>query len=189
VQRSALAAGVAFGVSLVLACKETPSGGPGGTAPSASGSPAASSGASPAVSAKAATATPTVATWTGKYTSALGSLYVFDGGEWAGVTWRGDEAGVGLGEGTLTLTVDPTTHGVHGTADGAIGDVVVVGSTAEDTLTASVLRKDPLDRGLTGTLVAKTSGDAMTGSMKLSVANARVIREVTFTLTNARGGS
>jgi hypothetical protein len=128
-----------------------------------------------------ANASPTL--WTGRYTSAPGSIYVFDGGEWAGVTWRGDDAGLGLGEGEVSLHVDDKTSAVIGSADGAIGDVEVQGTLDGDKLTASVLRKDPKDRGLSGVLAATISGDQMRGEMKLSVADARVLREATFTLS------
>jgi hypothetical protein len=102
------------------------------------------------------------------------------------VTWRGDDAGDGLGEGNLSVTIDRKTGAVHGAADGPIGDTLLVGAMQGETLTASVVRKDPLDRGLTGTAVAKSSGDSVTGTMRLSVANARVVREATFTLAREK---
>jgi hypothetical protein len=183
VHRSLLAPGLAAFASLLFGCTPTSSGGSSGAASSTSAPISAPSNEPGSVA--AAKAPPAITTWSGKYTSEPGSLYVFDGGEWASVTWRGDEAGIGLGEGTLTLTVNRQTNDVRGTAEGAIGDVVLVGSIADDAVTGSVLRKDPQDRGLTGTLVAKKAGEAISGSMKLSVANARVIREVKFSVTHA----
>jgi hypothetical protein len=121
--------------------------------------------------------------WTGAYVSRPGSLYVVDGGEWAGVKWRGDDAGVGLGEGSMTLTVNRSTGEVRGAGEGPIGRVLFSGVVADDALTMSVGRQDPMDRGLTGTAVAKVSGDKMTGTMRLSVADARVIREATLVLS------
>jgi hypothetical protein len=142
--------------------------------------PVASSSASPATS--AAAAVPSVEKWSGTYVSTVGTLYVFDGGEWATVQWRGDEAGLGLGEGTLSLSIDRKSGAVQGVAGGAIGDATLSGTLSGDTLTASVSRKDPLDRGLTGTAVTKASAERMVGTMHLSVANARVIREASVTL-------
>jgi hypothetical protein len=186
VHRSLLAPGLAAFASLLFGCTPTSSGGTSSAASSTS-APSSTPSSEPGTVA-AAKPPPAITTWSGKYTSEPGSLYVFDGGEWASVTWRGDEAGIGLGDGTLTLTVNRETKEVRGTAEGAIGDVVLVGSIADDTVTGSVLRKDPQDRGLTGTLIAKLSGEALSGSMKLSVANARVIREVKFTVTHAKAG-
>jgi hypothetical protein len=170
-----------------LACTPASSGGGGGASSSAAPVTIAAvpteGGGAPK---SAPTAPSAVSTWTGKYTSEPGSLYVVDGGAWAEVKWRGDDAGLGLGDGSMTLTVNSTTHDVHGTADGAIGSVVIVGSISENSVTASVLRKDPADQGLTGTVVAKVTGEALTGTMRLSVANARVIREVKFSLSPAK---
>ncbi len=153
---------------------------------SAEARPPASASTGVAAAADAAPAVPGIETWSGTYVSTAGSVYVFDAGEYAGVKWRGDEAGAGLGEGPASLTVDRQSGAVHGTAGGPIGDVVLSGSFSGDTLTASVLRKDPLDRGLTGTLIAKKEGDRLVGAMRLSVANARVIREATVTLSREK---
>ena len=144
--------------------------------------PVTSAGPAPSAAAPVST----VEKWSGTYVSTVGTLYVFDGGEWANVQWRGDEAGVGLGEGTLSLSIDRKSGAVQGVAGGAIGDATLSGTMSADTLTASVSRKDPLDRGLTGTAVAKASADRMVGTMHLSVANARVIREASVTLHRER---
>jgi hypothetical protein len=142
--------------------------------------------ASVALPSASASAEVSVEKWSGKYVSAAGSVYVFDGGEYAGVNWRGDEAGTGLGEGTVSLSVDRKLGLVRGAAGGPIGDVVLTGAISGDTITASVLRKDPLDRGFTGTAVVKAEGDRLVGTMRLSVANARVVREASVTLTREK---
>jgi hypothetical protein len=136
-----------------------------------------------------ATAKPVLASneaWSGKYASEAGSLYVVDGGEWAGLKWRGDDASTGLGEGVLALTLDGQTHRVAGTGSGVLGDIVLVGGVDGKTLMASVLRKDPLDRGLTGTAVGTIDGDRIDGTMRLSLADARVIRNAKFTLARSK---
>lgn len=132
-----------------------------------------------------ATVTPPVLSdegWTGTYVSEVGSFYVFDAGEWAGVTWRGADAGSGLGRGELTLTVERATRRVSGTANGAIGDVVLLGTIDNGTLAASVLRKSPLDGGLAGTAIGEVSRDQIVGTMRLSSGDARLIREARFTV-------
>jgi hypothetical protein len=126
-------------------------------------------------------------TWTGAYVSEAGSIYVVDGGEWAGVKWRGDDAGVGLGNGTMSLSLNRSTGEVRGTGEGPIGDVVFAGAIVSDAILLTVSRKDPLDRGLTGTAVATLSVDRIAGKMRLAVADARVIRQATLTLS--RGGN
>jgi len=124
-------------------------------------------------------------TWSGTYASAPGSLYVYDGGEWKGVHFRGDDASIGLGEGPLSFTLDATTHELRGTASGPIGDVILAGVVSPDALehneiTFSILRKDTTDRGFTGTGVGKMSGKSIAGSMRLSRGDAHVIRDVRF---------
>jgi hypothetical protein len=135
-----------------------------------------------AAEARAPKAAPSSETWTGTYDSHPGSIYVVDGGEWAGVRWRGDDASVGLGEGKLSLAMNRTSEEVRGTGEGPIGNVVLSGVVTGGAITLSVSRKDPLDRGLTGTAVAQVSGDKISGTMRLSQADARVIREATLHL-------
>ncbi len=154
--------------------------------PTASTEPAASASAAPPASPPppAPSAAPdTPALWSGTYSSAPGSLYVYDGGEWKGVRFRGDDAAAGLGEGTLSLTIDRKSGSARGVATGALGEVVLAGAVTADELTFSVTRKDPRDRGLTGTGVAKISGAAATGTMRLSRGDAHVIREANFSLS------
>jgi hypothetical protein len=148
-------------------------------------------GSAPRASDSAAEAGPAPATlpddeWDGSYVSEAGSLYVVDGGEWANVKWRGDDASAGLGRGEVSITVRGAVGRVEGSASGAIGDVVWLGAVDGDTLTASILRKNPSDGGLTGTAVGKVSREQIVGTMRLSLADARVIREAKFTLNRHR---
>ena len=128
---------------------------------------------------------PASISWTGSYTSTPATFYVHDGGEWKGVHFRGDDAAVGLGEGTLSLTIDTKSGGVRGSGSGSLGDLVLAGAVTGEELTFSVLRKDPTDRGLTGTGVGKLSGSSATGTIRLSRGDAHVIREAKFTLSKA----
>jgi len=176
------AASAALLAALLGACSK-PSADSSGSAPAASGSAASSGGRTGAASATPSAApAPTAVAWTGTYTSAPGSLYVHDGGEWKGVHFRGDDASTGLGEGTLALTVDQKTHRVSGEGAGPLGDVVLTGAVTGDELTFSVLRKDGQDRGLTGTGAGKVSEGSLAGTMRLSRGDAHVIREATFSL-------
>lgn len=148
---------------------------------------ASASATPPAPSASAPSPAPPPAkpvAWSGKYTSAPGSLYVYDGGEWKGVHFRGDDASIGLGEGTLSLTIDPRATALRGTGSGPLGEVVLTGviDTKTGEVSFSVLRKDTTDRGFTGTGVGHLAGASLTGTMRLSRGDAHVIREATFTL-------
>jgi hypothetical protein len=159
------------------------------SAPSDASSPASSAStpkpppsAAPSASA-AANDQPT--SWSGKYQSAPGSLYVFDGGEWKGVHFRGDDASTGLGEGTLSFTVDPKTGVVRGKTDGAIGDAVVTGAVTGSELSFTVMRHEARDHGLTGTGVGTITASAVTGTMRLSQGDAHVIRVAKFELAKS----
>jgi len=146
--------------------------------------PSASASAALAPSASASSASPPASvSWAGSYTSLPATFYVYDGGEWKGVHFRGDDAAVALGEGTLSLTLDTKSGSVRGTGSGSLGDIVVAGAVTGEELTFSVLRKDPTDRGLTGTGVGKLVGSSATGTIRLSRGDAHVIREAKFSLT------
>jgi hypothetical protein len=123
--------------------------------------------------------------WRGRYKSEQGSFFVPDASEWSGVKWRGDDAGAGLGEGTLELEIDSASGTVVGTTSGAVGDTRVTGTIVGKEIMATLRRKDPSDRGFTGTLLATRSGEAVTGTMRLSPGDAHVIREATFSLAVA----
>jgi hypothetical protein len=115
-------------------------------------------------------------TYAGKYAVAVGKMYVPDQKDWSSVKFKNDETKL-LGDGEITLVVDGTGRVSGGTEAGPLGASVVSGTSDGTTLTATVRRKDPSDEGLTGTLVAKISGDALDGTMKLAEANAAVVRE------------
>ena len=152
----------------------------GSGAPAAATAPAAPSASQLAVP---NAEKPSLTRWSGTYASVPGSIYVVDGGEWAGVRWRGDDASAGVGEGTLTIAIESATAHVSGSAEGAIGDALLVGAVEGTEVTARVLRKDATDRGFTGTLLATQSADKLTGTMRLALADARVIREASFSLS------
>ncbi len=88
-----------------------------------------------------------------------------------------------LGDGTMTLDVDPSGR-VTGSSDGPpLGATLVDGHVEDGKLTATIRRKDPSDNGLTGTLVATVTGNKLEGTMKLADANTAVVREGKLTAT------
>jgi hypothetical protein len=113
--------------------------------------------------------------FTGKYTVSAGSMYVPAQKDWSAVKFKNDESKM-LGDGEITLTIDPTGRVSGGTEAGPLGASVIDGASDGTTLTATIRRKDPTDEGLTGTLVAKIAGDALDGTMNLAESNAAVVR-------------
>jgi len=161
------------------ACSKAPSGprsdaGP----PSAAAAPAIAKDASPP-------APEAVARWSGTYASAPATLYIPT--DWKGVHWKVPETAAGVGDGALTVTVDPSTGRVSGAVDGPLGPARVEGVVSDGGVAAMLSRKDPSDRGFTGTMVGSISGDTLTGSLHVSAAEASAVRSATFTLKPARG--
>jgi hypothetical protein len=113
--------------------------------------------------------------FTGKYTVSAGTMYVPAQKDWSAVKFKNDESKM-LGDGEITLTIDPTGRVSGGTEAGPLGASVIDGASDGTTLTATIRRKDPTDEGLTGTLVAKIAGDALDGTMNLAESNAAVVR-------------
>lgn len=174
---TSLAFGVLFTCAMVLgACKKTE------VTPEeldARAQAAVAAKAPPVASADAAAdAGPSMkgVTYAGKYSVAVGKMYVPDQKDWSSVKFKNDETKL-LGDGEITLSVDGTGRVSGGTEAGPLGASVFDGTSDGTTLTATVRRKDPSDDGLTGTLVAKIAGDALEGTMKLAESNAAVVRE------------
>jgi hypothetical protein len=98
--------------------------------------------------------------------------------------WNGDVADAGLGDGTLSFTIDGATGRLLGKGDGALGDVVVNGQLGEGgKLTFALLRANPTDGGFTGTGWGTRTGDTIQGTVHASTATGNVLREATFTVS------
>lgn len=152
---------------------------PSGDSAGVAASTFASASAAPIVDAG-----PVTVTWKGSYEAVPASLYVPDGGEWKGTKWHGDDAGTGLGAGTVTLTV-LGTH-VDGTVEGVLGPGVVDGSLFGDHLSASIRRKDPTDRGFVGVLDGTVKDDKCEGEIHVSsLVDANLLRQAKLVLTKA----
>ena len=169
---------IGIGMLLVLAAcpKKSDDGGP-----EAGAAPSASTSTSPSGAADASTA-PATASFKGKYTVAAGTMYVPDAKDWSSVKFKNDDSKL-LGDGELSLTIDPAGR-VTGTSEGGpLGAAVIEGMRDGENLAAAVRRKDPSDDGLTGTLLAKVAGDKVDGTMQLAEFNAAVVRTATFSVT------
>ncbi len=166
----------------------------GASTPSASASAAATS-ATPSASASSApksapsssgTTAPAAgaeASWAGSYKSEAGSIYVptevANGKDWKDVKWRGDLSNSGLGDGPMTLTIDPSGR-VSGSLEGPLGPAIINGQLIENRVTATITRKNTSDGGFVGTLTGSVEDAKVTGTMKLSQREASVIRSATF---------
>jgi hypothetical protein len=131
--------------------------------------------AGPSAEAGAAAPAGKTTSFAGKYTVTTGTMYVPTDKDWSSVKFKNDDSKL-LGEGEMALTVDPTGRVSGSTESGPLGASMIEGTSDGSALAATIRRKDALDEGLTGTLVATISGDSLTGTMKLSEWNAAVVR-------------
>jgi hypothetical protein len=123
-------------------------------------------------------------TWSGRYSASPGALYVPDGAEWAGVKFRGEDASVGLGEGTIVVKIDRDGK-VSGALEGPLGPLRIAGQLAAKEFSAALVSGDPA-RGFAGTAVGAEDGDRIAGTMRLSLPTGNVLREASFALERKR---
>ena len=147
-----------------------------GSAASASGAPPPTVAASSAASASAGV----TRSWRGTYKSEAATMTVVP--DWKKVHWSDTQSTAGIGEGTLTLSVDGATGKVLGALEGPLGPASIEGMVTEGKLAATIRRKDPNDQGFTGTLLGVVAGDHAEGTMNVAVGLASTLRTATFTL-------
>lgn len=167
-----------LGVLLAVGCSKPSGPSPAEPAPSASATTAPS--VASAASGTSAPAAPK--TWSGTYKSAATSL---DVPKDFAKTWAHTDRGVGIGDGTISLTIDGATGRAIGALEGPLGPAVAAGDVAGGTLTAAVRRKDPTDRGFTGTMRATVTAGGIDGTMTLASADGAMQRTATLTLKPA----
>ena len=119
--------------------------------------------------------------WRGSYESVPGTLYIAP--QLKGVKWVVPETDAGLGAGTITLAVDRGTGRIRGTVEGPLGPATVDGYADGPTLSATVARKDPTDRGFTGTLAARQDDAGVSGTLNVALAEVSAVRTAAFHLT------
>jgi hypothetical protein len=139
--------------------------------------PAASASAAPSASAQASEKS----AWSGTYKSALGTVTLPVGKTYEGASWKNDDGAAGVGEGTISIDVDDAGI-VSGSGQGVLGAFVIDGVVKDGQLSAKITRKDPSDRGFTGTVVGKVAGDRIEGTMSLALPEASGVRKATFSL-------
>ncbi len=117
------------------------------------------------------------ASYEGTYKLVPATYYIPSTKDYASVRQAKDDPTQHVGEGTLKISVDETGR-VSGTIDtGPASPAIVDGMVIEGEIRGNVRRKDPSDDGLTGTLVAKISGNGAEGTLSLAEARAAVVRE------------
>ena len=129
-----------------------------------------------------------VATFIGKYVVTAGTMYVPAEKDWASVKFKNDDSKM-LGDGEMTVTIDPSGRVSGGTEAGPMGASVLDGTSYNGVVTGTLRRKDPSDEGLTGTLIAKLEGDVLSGTMRLADSNAAVVREAKLDAKKAALGA
>ncbi len=139
--------------------------------------PSASTSASVVASASAAPAGP--ATYDGTYTATAGTLYVPDAEAWKGVKFRGDDAGA-VGEGALSMTIDPDGGALTGKLEGPLGPATINGVAHEGAISFHVAPRETTDMSFSGTGTGTIDGGSVSGEMHLSSWRANVLRDATF---------
>jgi hypothetical protein len=118
---------------------------------------------------------------TGTYSAKAAPIYMPEGKEWSYYKWRGDDAGVALGDGTMSVHIDGEGR-VSGTLEGPLGPAVIYGTATAESISATVRLDLDADKGWTGTLTAARKGDAAEGTIQMSSPLANVARAAEFTL-------
>jgi hypothetical protein len=103
-----------------------------------------------------------------------------DGGEWAGVRFRGEDAGVGLGDGTLDVAVDRSGR-AQGTVEGPLGPLHLAGRFEDGVFSAALTSNEP-SQGFSGIATGTAADGGIGGTMRLSLPTGNVLREAPFTL-------
>ena len=123
--------------------------------------------------------------FTGTFVAEPGAMFIPREGdvpnaiEWAGTKFRGDDAGVGRGTGTLSLHVDDAGL-VQGEGAGTLGPFTVAGRKSDGRIVATFRGLGP--DALFGTLYVAIAGSDATGEGRASDGEARIVRSLKVSL-------
>lgn len=121
--------------------------------------------------------------WSGDYTAKKPSIELPK--KITDETWKKDTGEKAAGPGKLSLSVNDGV--VSGTASGALGEQIVVGTFDGKSLRVSLNPKDPmLALAMTGTAVGDLSDGVIKGTLRCSGPDAVVVREASFELRSAK---
>jgi len=173
-------------ISLVASGCSKPAGEqPAASAASASSQPAGAAASTAASAAPSAATAAATRTWKGAYKSAAAALSI--PADRNKVHWSDPQSTTGIGDGTLTVTIDGVSGRATGEVAGPLGPATLEGHAADGKLTATVRRKDPTDRGFAGMLEGTVAGDKLDGTMSVSLGQASALRSATFSLAPEAG--
>ena len=134
-------------------------------------------------SASAGPAKQEAASYEGKYTATPSTLFIpSENKDYTGVKQAKDDETKMVGEGTVSLTVDGTGRVAGAIDSGPVAPAIVDGVVSDGVLSGTVRRKDATDNGLHGTIAGKVASDGVEATMKLSDANAGILREAKASL-------
>ena len=142
----------------------------------------ASAAPAPLASAPAAAARPWfVGTWTARYDATPRAV---EGSPKEGFVkqWREDDGGSLTGAGTLTLRIDEAGR-VSGANEGALGSLQASGELIDDSLHVSLVPKAAGSEQVTSaTVLAKRTGDKLSGSLSASSGDSLRVRHAELVL-------
>ena len=118
--------------------------------------------------------------YAGTYAASPGTLYVPDAAGFEGFKYRGDDAGVAVGGGTLSFTVATDGGGLVGEMEGPLGPATLSGVASGHALTFQVTPAQASVLQFTGTGTGVVDGGAVSGEMHLSSWHGNVLRDATF---------
>ena len=122
-----------------------------------------------------AASSPVAGTWAGKY-QAQPHLVQMDKKE-ALVAWSKDDQKVGVGSGTIRLTIEPG-GAVTGTSAGPLGSLVAVGLAEEGQVRLSLSPEDPAaEGGFHGVVLLSQEGKELRGRLGVSSGDGALVRD------------
>lgn len=92
------------------------------------------------------------------------------------------ESKEGIGEGELSMTLPAESGAIIGKATGALGAQTFSGWLEGDRITGSLTPEAGASPALWGVVEGKNEGGSVTGTIRASSSDGRVVREATFTL-------
>ena len=155
------------------------------SAASAAAEPGSGAASGANANAPAVAEAPKTRTFEGTYEAAPGTMFVPREGdvpnaaEWAGTKFRGDDAGVGRGPGTITLRLEPSGE-VAGEGAGSLGAFTLVGQKLGERLRGTLRGAGP--ESFQGTFDLALANEGASGTAAVSDGEARVVRTLTITL-------
>jgi hypothetical protein len=167
-----------------LGCPERPS--TGDALPSSASSASAVPSASAAAPASASSWY--VGSWAGGYTARPFRVKLDKQGDGL-PSWTKDDGTAASGAGRVTVVIDASRR-VLGSAQGPLGELLVVGELDGETLRAQLQPKEPAALGsFAGSLVLRRQGEKLEGRLQASTGDSQTVRDAPVQLERATAPS